>query len=158
MSTRAFHAPCPPIQIATITAVDTFGTSLLAGIFLVSHWTYCRRCWWRNSVGKILPLIVLIAFLSSFTLWLLIAMSPDQLYSSVYSFLPIWATARVTEVFKLGTYWGLMVQYGSSASAMRLRKAQQRRDKEREEERRRRQRLLEDEPPWWRGIMCWEGR
>ena len=30
------------------------------------------------------------------------------------TFLPIWALARVTEVFQLGTLWGLKVSYGSS--------------------------------------------
>lgn len=31
------------------------------------------------------------------------------------TFMPIWALARITEVFQLGTLWGLKVSYGSSA-------------------------------------------
>uniref|UniRef100_A0A7S2W4H5 EF-hand domain-containing protein n=1 Tax=Rhizochromulina marina TaxID=1034831 RepID=A0A7S2W4H5_9STRA len=139
-------------QVATITIVDTFGTSVLAGVFLVSHWTYCRRCWFRNSFGKVLPLAIFIIFLAFFSGWLLVAMRPDQLYSSVYSFLPIWATARLTEVFKLGTYWAFMVQYGSSASGRKARAVRLRREKKQQEARQRRARLLGAEDNWWNGL------
>ena len=138
-------------QVMVITSVDTFGTSALAGIFLVSHWTHCRRFWTHCTH---LPLVVFIIFLGTLSGWLLVAMSPNQLYSSGYSFFPIWAFARFTEIFKLGTYWAFMVQYGSSQQARKTREERARREKESKLERRRRERLLWERThaaaPWWR--------
>jgi len=115
-------------QILTILAVDNVGKSLLNGVFLVAH----LRCWarlarkctathshftekgggWRSSRAsmvtagssacELVSLLVFIIFLAFFSTWLLLTMTPSQLYSSGYSFLPIWCLSRFTEVF----YWG----------------------------------------------------
>ena len=88
-----------------------------------------------------------------FCTWLLVAMDPEQLYSSTYSFLPIWAFTRFVEVFKLGTYWAFMVQYGSSPQARKTKMERERRDREAKAERKMRDRLLWERDhgtaPWW---------
>lgn len=151
-------------QVLTMTLVDNIGKSILNVSFIIAH----LRCWGRVSqllpcyqttsspddVGSFrgcesLSLVTFIVFLAFFSTWLLMAMTPDELYSSGYSFLPIWAFARFTEVFYLGSMWAFLVQYGSSESARRKEQERQRRNKEREREKLRRARLMRDEVSWF---------
>lgn len=45
--------------------------------------------------------------------WLIWAMPPDDLAISVNSFFSIWVSARITELYTLGTKWALMVNFGT---------------------------------------------
>jgi hypothetical protein len=150
-------------QVLTITLVDSCGKSLMNGFFIIAH----LRCWskaYHRCLGsrrsplpsqntcEVLSLLVFIVFLIFFATWLLLAMSPEQLYSSGYSFIPIWSISRVTEIFYWGTAWAFMVQYGSSQSAATTRWHHDVRAKEREKERSRRQNLM-NEKQWWQVNM-----
>lgn len=149
-------------QVLTITLIDSCGKSLMNSFFIIAH----LRCWskaYHRCLGahhraslpsqntcEVLSLLVFIVFLIFFATWLLLAMSPEQLYSSGYSFIPIWSVARVTEIFYWGTAWGFMVQYGSSQSAASTRWHQDMKEKEKEKERFRRAHLLNvAEKQWW---------
>lgn len=46
-------------------------------------------------------------------IFLLASLTHAELILATYSFFPIWGTARVTKIFKLGTYWAMQVQLGS---------------------------------------------
>jgi hypothetical protein len=157
-------------QVLTIATVDNVGKSCMNMMFLIMH----LRCWARSldsccccsaasrdqvrATGpgccEILPLAAFIVFLGVFSTWLLLAMSPEQLYSSGYSFFPIWAFSRITEIFYWGTFWAFMVQYGSSESAKKTKSYQRAREEGRAAERVRRARLMQSEGggggAWWR--------
>jgi hypothetical protein len=157
-------------QVITITIVDNVGKSLLNGFFIILHlrcWSSAfRRCCAEETFRplsdeeaassgvawgccEILPLLVFIIFLGFFSTWLLLAMTSAQLISASSSFLPIWAIARVTEIFYWGTAWAFLVQYGASESAKRTQTRQRMREKKRERERQRRARLMGTRQPWW---------
>jgi len=102
-------------QVMIIAIVDNVGKSVMNFMFIIMH----LKCWGNSCCCspasqdvsatfrccELLPLVVFIVFLGFFSTWLLLAMTPAQLYSSGYSFLPIWLLSRVTEVFYWGTAW-----------------------------------------------------
>lgn len=100
------------VQIAVITFVDTFGVGVLTVLFYVAHspcvQRACALCYRLNF-----PAIITTAFSLILVAFILVSITPDELYLAAYSFFPIYATARVTEIFKLGTYWAMQVQLGS---------------------------------------------
>lgn len=99
-------------QVIVITLVDTFGVGVLTVLFYLAHSdcveSACDICY-RNSI----PAFITTIFSFATLVLILSSLTPDELYLAVYSFFPIWSTARVTEVFKLGTYWAMQVQLGS---------------------------------------------
>jgi len=170
-------------QVLTICLVDNTGKSVLNVFFLVVH----LRCWGRlcpsgpshealshealSVDGAHAPsrtdarpgcelgsLVIFIVFLGFFSTWLLLTMSPEQLYNSSTSFIPIWSFSRFTEIFFWGTFWAFLVQFGSSDSAKKTVQGQRARERARASERRRRARLMGEERPWWQPEWLWRGR
>lgn len=100
------------LQVVVITFVDTFGVGVLTMLFYVAHTSFitraCAECYRRNIPG-----IITTVFSFALVVFLLASLTKDDLYLAAYSFFPIYATARVTEIFKLGTYWAMQIQLGS---------------------------------------------
>ena len=59
------------------------------------------------------PAVVTTALSVVLLVLLLVSLPSAELRLVCGSFFPIWGTARVTELFKLGTFWALQVQYGA---------------------------------------------
>ena len=156
-------------QILIITVVDNFGKSLLNCVFVFAHLRCLGRLYRQfcmrgaedmcapDALGGRSPIFLpfFIAFLGLTASALLTKMTPEELYNSGYSFFPLWAFSRLTELFYWGAFWAFLVQYGSSQSGRRTFKAMQRRRAELERDRQRRVRLMESEQPWWNLRFRW---
>lgn len=98
-------------QLIVITFVDTFGVGVLSVLFYVGHspciLAACALCYRLN-----VPAIVTTVFSFALVVFLLGSLTHAELLLAAYSFFPIYGTARVTEIFKLGTYWAMQVQLG----------------------------------------------
>ena len=97
-------------QVIAITLVDAFGVSLLSLLFYAIH-SDCALVphVWSLNIPAIVTTVLSIVLL----ILLLVSLSTAQLALVCGSFFPIWGSARVTELFKLGTFWALQVQVGA---------------------------------------------
>ena len=92
-------------QVLTITCVDCFGRSVLNMFFIIVHlkcWSYCyfrlcslfqggqdgqrsrRKTISQQQASEMIFIVFGVIFLGFFSAWLLLSMSPEQLYNSTY--------------------------------------------------------------------------
>jgi len=98
-------------QVVVITVADSTGVTILSTLFYLAHVPLVSRLLHATTLD--LPAIFTTTFCFVTLILLLVSLTPDELYLAVYSFLPIWCTARVYELFEKGTLWALQVQLGS---------------------------------------------
>ena len=99
-------------QVIAITLVDAFGVSALTLCFYAVHSDVCvGNC--SAACALNVPAVVTTALSVVLLVLLLVSLPSAELRLVCGSFFPIWGTARVTELFKLGTFWALQVQYGA---------------------------------------------
>ncbi len=107
-------------QIVQIFIGDTVGVMVLAALFMFFQSAGLQRFCWRCSRlihvdCTVVPAMLAGVFLVYLTALILASLTVTELQMAGESFFPIWMTARLTEAFRHGTAWAIMVQYGSSA-------------------------------------------
>jgi len=99
-------------QIVVITVSDSAGVSVLTVFFYVLNSpAVARAC--AAAYRLNVPAILTTFFAFATVMVLLVSLKPEDLYLAVYSFVPLWCTARAYDVFRLGATWALQVQLGS---------------------------------------------
>ncbi|KAJ8614536.1 hypothetical protein CTAYLR_000834 [Chrysophaeum taylorii] len=100
------------VQVIVIMLVDTFGVGVLTVLFTLVHTPFVERVC-APAYRLNLPAFATTLFSFATLILLIVSLTEDELCLAAYSFFPIYGTARVTEIFKLGTYWAMQVQLGS---------------------------------------------
>ena len=110
-------------QIVQIFIGDTVGVMVLAALFMFFQSAGLQRFCWRCSRLIHVDCTVVPAMLAGvflvYTALILASLTVTELQMAGESFFPIWMTARLTEAFRHGTAWAIMVQYGGRRSHAR---------------------------------------